>query len=80
MIGLSPTIDDGCHVHPHCLTCWLPHCIYEDADGGRGMLMEIRNTALLKAYREEGLDVLALAKRFGMHSRRVYQIIKDAKK
>ena len=72
--------DDGCYIHPHCLTCPLPHCIYDDTDGGRGMIKEIRDQELLKAYREEGLDVMALAQRFEISKRSVYRIISQSKK
>ena len=24
------TSGDGCHVHPHCLSCPLPACVYDD--------------------------------------------------
>ncbi len=71
--------DDGCYVHPHCLTCPLPHCIYDDTDGGRGMIKEIRDQELLKAYHEEGLDVMALAQRFEISKRSVYRIISQRK-
>lgn len=31
-------LDDGCDIHPHCLTCPLPVCRY-DVPGGWGKLV-----------------------------------------
>ncbi len=71
--------DDGCYVHPHCLTCPLPCCIYDEPDGGRAMLKEIRDRKLLTAYHEEGLSVETLAQRFEISKRSVYRIISQNK-
>ncbi|MSQ15700.1 MAG: sigma-70 family RNA polymerase sigma factor [Dehalococcoidia bacterium] len=71
--------DDGCYVHPHCLTCPLPHCIYDEPDGGRAMLKELRDQKLLDAYHKEGLDVDTLAQRFGISKRSVYRIISQSR-
>lgn len=66
---------DGCYVHPHCLTCPLPVCIFDTVDGGRSMLKELRDQELLDAYRKEGLDIAALAQRFALSPRSVYRVI-----
>lgn len=71
--------DDGCYIHPKCLTCPLPRCIYDESDGGRAMLKEMRDQELLKVYRKEGLDVAKLAERFGISRRSVYRIISQNK-
>ncbi len=72
--------DDGCYIHPKCLTCPLPRCIYDEPDGGRAMLKEMRDQKLLKVYRKEGLGVAELAERFGISKRSVYRIISQSKK
>ena len=69
--------DEGCHVYPHCLTCPLPHCIYDAPHGRRAMLKETRNRELLKVYYKEGLNIETLAQRFGITERSVYRIISE---
>ncbi len=35
--------DDGCDVHPHCLTCPLPRCRYDEPGGLRSVLIAGRD-------------------------------------
>ena len=65
--------DDGCDIHPHCLTCPLPRCRYDESGGIRALLNAPRDAEIL-ALRDEGLLIRQLAARFGLKKRQVYRI------
>lgn len=66
------TSEDGCYVHPHCLTCPLPACIYDiDYDRQRKM---IRND-LIRWFYERGVTPTHIAEAFQMSRRGIHYII-----
>ena len=67
--------DDGCFVHPQCLSCPLPRCIYDEPDGGRAMLKALRDGLVRRAHREERLSIEELAERFSLSKRSIYRIL-----
>jgi len=69
--------DDGCDIHPHCLTCPLPRCRYDEPGGLRALLNEYRGQQML-AMRRQGHSVNALAQRFRLSRRTVFRILAKA--
>ena len=66
--------DDGCDIHPHCLTCPLPRCRY-DAPGGLRALLNARRDRQIVEMRLMGVPVDDLAWRFGVSRRTVFRIL-----
>ena len=69
--------DDGCDIHPHCLSCPLPRCRYDEPGGLRALLNEYRGQQM-QALRRQGLSVDALALRFRLSRRTVFRILAKA--
>ncbi|MBI2913574.1 MAG: helix-turn-helix domain-containing protein [Chloroflexi bacterium] len=68
--------DDGCDIHPHCLTCPLPRCRY-DAPGGLRALLNARRDRQIVELRLGGVPVEDLAWRFGVSRRTVFRILES---
>ncbi len=66
--------DDGCDVHPMCLTCPLPRCRYEEPGGLRALLNEYRDQQIVD-LRLQGVPVDDLAGRFGVSRRTVFRVL-----
>lgn len=74
-----PYRDDGCHVHPHCLTCPLPQCIYDDPGWLQRERRRSRDQEVLLVREREELSVPQLAHRFGISERTVFRILSRTK-
>lgn len=72
--------DEGCHVHPACLTCPLPECVFED-DVKRQVRMARarRRTAEAARLRSLGFGVDEVAMAMGMSTRSVYRYLRGAR-
>lgn len=70
--------DEGCELHPSCLRCPLPRCVY-DEPGGKGQWHRNRRDQKLLMLHREGVDVPSLVRRFGITERTVYRILRRAK-
>lgn len=68
--------DDGCDVHPHCLTCPLPRCRYDEPGGLRALLNAHRDRQIVE-MRLRGVPVGDLAGRFGLSRRTVFRILEN---
>ena len=66
--------DDGCDIHPHCLTCPLPRCRYDEPGGLRAMLNAQRDREIVE-MRLRGVPVDDLAGRFGVSRRTVFRVL-----
>jgi hypothetical protein len=66
--------DDGCDIHPQCLTCPLPRCRYEDRGGLRGMMNEHRDRGIIEA-RMQGVGAAEVAERFNVSRRTVFRVM-----
>ena len=66
--------DDGCEIHPHCLTCPLPRCRYDEPGGLKGMLNAARDRQIVR-LRTKGTAVEDIADRFGVSRRTVFRIL-----
>lgn len=66
--------DDGCDIHPHCLSCPLPRCRYEEPGGLRALLNQRRDSEIVE-LRRRGVPVAVLADRFGVSRRTVFRIL-----
>ena len=66
--------DDGCDIHPHCLTCPLPRCRYEEPGGLKGLLNSTRDSEIV-AMRTKGAAVEDIADRFGVWRRTVFRVL-----
>ena len=66
--------DDGCDIHPQCLTCPLPRCRYEEPGGLRAILNAYRDQQIVQ-LRLKGMGVDDLAGRFGVSRRTVFRIL-----
>ncbi len=66
--------DDGCDIHPHCLSCPLPRCRYDEPGGLRSILIAGRDQDVVK-LRLRGESVDRLAGRFRLSRRTVFRIL-----
>ncbi len=66
--------DDGCDIHPQCLTCPLPRCRYDEPGGVRAMLNSYRDQQIL-ALRQDGEAVDQIAERYSLSRRTVFRIL-----
>ncbi len=66
--------DDGCDIHPECLTCPLPRCRYDEPGGLRGMLNAYRDQQIV-ALRGDGAPVDQIAERYSLSRRTVFRIL-----
>ncbi|MEX0799847.1 MAG: helix-turn-helix domain-containing protein [Dehalococcoidia bacterium] len=69
--------DDGCDIHPHCLTCPLPRCRYDEPGGLRAMLNAYRDERIV-ALRRDGAPVDHIAERYSLSRRTVFRILSSA--
>jgi hypothetical protein len=69
--------DDGCDIHPRCLTCPLPRCRYDEPGGLRAMLNAYRDEQVL-ALRRDGAPVDQIAERYSLSRRTVFRILSSA--
>lgn len=67
--------DDGCEVCRSCLECPLPMCKYDDPGWLQRESRRSRDEAILRARREEGLSVPAVAVRFRVSTRTVHRVL-----
>ncbi len=66
--------DDGCDIHPQCLTCPLPRCRYDEPGGLRGMLNAYRDQQIV-ALRGDGVPVDQIAEQYNLSRRTVFRIL-----
>lgn len=66
--------DDGCDIHPQCLTCPLPRCRYDEPGGVRAMLNSYRDRQIA-ALRREGAPVDQIAQRYNLSRRTVFRVL-----
>jgi len=69
--------DDGCDIHPRCLTCPLPRCRYDEPGGLRAMLNAYRDQQVV-ALRRQGAPIDQIAERYGLSRRTVFRILSSA--
>ena len=68
--------DEGCDLHPSCLTCPLPQCRYDEPGGVRAIFNLRRDREILRLRRRQGLSVDMLARRYGVSRRTVFRILR----
>jgi len=66
--------DDGCEIHPQCLTCPLPRCRYDEPGGLNGMMNRMRDREILR-LRMNGAPVEEIADEFGVSRRTVFRVL-----
>ena len=66
--------DDGCDIHPNCLTCPLARCRYDEPGGLRALVNAHRDREIVE-MRLSGAGVGELAGRFGLSRRSVFRIL-----
>ena len=66
--------DDGCDIHPACLTCPLPRCRYEEKGGLRAMINAYRDQQIA-GLRDAGVTAEELSERFGLSRRTIFRIL-----
>lgn len=66
--------DDGCDIHPQCLTCPLPRCRYDEPGGLRALLNAYRDRQIVE-LRLRGAPVEHLAHRFRLSRRTIFRIL-----
>ena len=66
--------DDGCEIHPECLTCPLPRCRYDEPGGLRGLINSLRDSQIV-ALRTRGTSVEEISEQFGVSRRTVFRIL-----
>lgn len=66
--------DRGCHVHPACLECPLPQCVFDLGEDANPMAhVEERNRRILESH-AAGETAEVLAQRWGISTRTVFRI------
>ena len=70
--------DDGCNLHPACLSCPLPRCQFDEPEAGQTVLKQVRNAEVFSAM-QEGLSAVELARRFRISKRTVHRILQEAR-
>lgn len=70
--------DEGCDIHPHCLTCPLPRCRYDEPGGLRAILNAHRDQQII-ALRLQGVGIEELARRFRVSRRTVFRALEKAR-
>jgi hypothetical protein len=88
LVGLSAVLDglpeqthyadNGCEVSSSCLHCPLPKCKYDDPAWYQAYRRQARDLQVAAAYREEGLSVFQVARRFNVSPRTVHRAIRRA--
>lgn len=68
--------DEGCQIHPSCLDCPLPRCMYDEPGKSRQLKHRQRDAEIRRAHRAEGADISALVRRFRISRRTVYRILR----
>ena len=68
--------DDGCDIHPQCLTCPLPRCRYEDPGGLKGMLNGMRDREIV-ALKSRGVSVEDIADKFQISRRTIFRVLTE---
>jgi hypothetical protein len=68
--------DDGCDIHPQCLTCPLPRCRYEDPGGLKGLLNGMRDREIV-TLKSRGWTIEDIADEFGVSRRTVFRVLTE---
>lgn len=68
--------DDGCDIHPQCLTCPLPRCRYEDPGGLKGLLNGMRDREIV-ALKTRGMTIEEIADVFEVSRRTVFRVLTE---
>jgi hypothetical protein len=71
--------DNGCDLHPSCLSCPLVRCRYDEPGGARRLLSNERDDEVLAMQRRGGTSVEAIARRVGVTRRTVFRILARAR-
>ena len=71
-----PYKDEGCSLHPSCLTCPYPRCRYELHSGIRKMGAGILSGEISR-LRAEGSSVAEIAQRFSVNKRTIYRHLRE---
>ncbi len=67
--------DTGCVIHPSCLSCPLPRCIYDEPQEERRESQQRRDREIYDQYVKCGHDIRSLAERFGVSRRTVHRAV-----
>lgn len=72
--------DNGCDIHPKCLTCPLPRCRYDDPGWIQREQRGRRDSQIMSVRLTEPLSVAELASRFGVSSRTVHRVLRRSER
>lgn len=73
--------DDGCEVHPSCLSCPLPTCKWDlSPEDYRRLMNLLKFVKLERTMAEEGLTPAQAAPRFGLTVRSVFRRLQKLRK
>ena len=65
-------VDDGCQVHPSCLSCPLVQCVLDTPAQFRGAWVRRRDAEIARLF-AAGMRVNAIASRYGLTRRSVFR-------
>ena len=71
--------DTGCRVSPSCLRCPLEHCVHDHPQVGGGSPRPARDAEIYRIYRQQGGDIAAIARRFGLSRRTIHRAVARAR-
>jgi len=77
-LDLQVYADDGCSVHPACLTCPLPRCRYDNPEGSIGVSWRVKEQAAasfveIRRMRKLGLSIPEIATAMDISTRTVHR-------
>jgi hypothetical protein len=72
-------VDNGCDLHPSCLTCPLVRCRFDEPGGARKLISDDRDAGILRLHREEQLDVSSIAREYRISRRTVFRVLARAR-
>ena len=83
MIKELPAIyrDTGCRLHPSCLNCPRPRCIYDEGEGAedRALFFKERQAEIVRRFLE-GEPVIHIAAQMWVATRTVHRALAEARR
>ena len=71
--------DNGCDLHPSCLTCPLERCRYDEPGSARKLVSDDRDRSIVRLHRQGELDIDGIARHFTVSRRTVFRVLARAR-
>lgn len=67
--------EDGCSASPTCLTCPLPKCRYELAQGQQRVALTQQRDSMIRKVRKKGASIATIAAAASLSERTIHRIL-----